>query len=263
MAGDGDEEDLCEVQENEVEALKSIFGSDCQDLRDDDVWKKPRPPELLLRLLPENNTQGHIQSHVSVSLHILAGHAYPRQQPTLSLREPKGLSETKQLELLAKLRQLAASLEGGEMIYELAIEVGIFLAKHNNRGFDSMAEEMEVRRRQEEEKREEGILLMEEIRRKELAKSVEERRREIAEEQAQLKKEEELALSRMRTISEGAEERRKRTSSVSRENIPSVEVSLNVYGQQKTVLKGAPMGTNSLGQVEHLIFKTSNQIYVF
>ena len=146
------------------------------------------------------------------------------------------------------------------MIYELAIEVGIFLAKHNNRGFDSMAEEMEVRRRQEEEKREEGILLMEEIRRKELAKSVEERRREIAEEQAQLKKEEELALSRMRTISEGAEERRKRTSSVSKENIPSVEVSLNVSGQQQTVLKGAPMGTNSLGQVEHLISKSSNQI---
>ena len=120
-----------------------------------------------------------------------------------------------------------------------------------------------MRRRQEEEKREEGILLMEEIRRKELAKSVEERRREIAEEQAQLKKEEELALSRMRTISEGAEERRKRTSSVSRENIPSVEVSLNVSGQQLTVLKGAPKGTNSLGQVENFIFKISNRIYVF
>ena len=136
------------------------------------------------------------------------------------------------------------------MIYELAVADGAFLAKHNSKGFCSMAEEMEVRRRQEEEKREEGVMLMEDIKRKELAKSVEERRREIAEEQAQLKKEEALALSRMRTSSEGlGEQGRKKTCSVSSENVPSVEVLLNISGQKVVVLQGALMGTNSLDQV--------------
>ena len=135
-------------------------------------------------------------------------------------------------------------------MYQLAVEVGTFLAKHNRKGFCSMAEEMEVRRRHEEEKREEGVMLMEDIKRKELVKSVEERRREIAEEQAQLKKDEALALSRMRTSSEGvAGEGRKKTHSVSSENLPSVEVPLNISGQRVVVLQGALMGTNSLGQV--------------
>lgn len=250
MAVEGDDENLCEVQENEVEALKAIFGKDCSDLREGDVWKKRRPPELLLRLLPENSTQGHIESHVSVCLHIVTDQAYPLKQPSLSLFEPKGLSEAKQQELLVRLKDLATSLEGGEMIYELAVEVGAFLAKHNSKGFCSMAEEMEVRRRQEEEKREEGVMLMEDIKRKELAKSVEERRREIAEEQAQLKKEEALALSRMRTSSEGlGEQGRKNTCSVSSENVPSVEVLLNISGHKVVVLQGALMGTNSLDQV--------------
>ena len=250
MAGEDDEENLCEVQENEVEAIKAIYGRDCSDLREGDVWKKRRPPELLLRLLPENSTQGHIESHVSVCLHIVTDQAYPLKQPSLSLKEPKGLSEAKQQELLGRLRELATSLEGGEMIYQLAVEVGTFLAKHNSKGFCSMAEEMEVRRRQEEEKREEGVMLMEDIKRKELVKSVEERRREIAEEQAELKKEEALALSRMRTSSEGVVgEGRKNTCSVSSENVPSVEVPLNIAGQKVVVLQGALMGTNSLGQV--------------
>ena len=138
------------------------------------------------------------------------------------------------------------------MIYELAVEVGAFLAKHNSKGFCSMAEEMEVRRRQEEEKREKGVMLMEDIKRKELAKSVEERRKEIAEEQAQLKKEEALALSRMRTSSEGlGEQGRKKTCS---ESVPSVEVLLNISGQKVVVLQGALMGTNSLDQVRTLAF---------
>ena len=253
MAGEGDEENLREVQENEVEALKAIYGTDCSDLREGDVWKKRRPPELLLRLLPENSTQGHIESHVSVCLHIVTDQTYPQKQPALSLKDSKGLSEAKQQELLVRLKELATSLEGGEMIYELAVEVGAFLAKHNSKGFCSMAEEMEVRRRQEEEKKEEGVMLMEDIKRKELVKSVEERRKEIAEEQAQVKKEEALALSRMRTTSEGVagEGGRNKTCSVSSDkNVPSVEIVLNISGQKEVVvLQGAVMGTNSLGQV--------------
>ena len=253
MAGVGGEENLSEVQENEVEALRAIFGIDFSDLREGDVWKKRRPPELLLRLLPENSTQGHIESHVSVCLHVITDQSYPLKRPSLSLEEPKGLSEAKQEELLARLRELATSLEGGEMIYELAVEAAAFLAKHNSKGFCSMAEEMEVRRRQEEVKREEGVMLMEDIKRKELAKSVEERRKEIAEEQAQLKKEESLVMCRMRTISEGLGEGRKKTSSATTsENTPSVEVSLSMLGQQVVVLKGALLGANSLGQVRVL-----------
>merc|ERR1719209_2586078 len=97
---------------------------------------------------------------------------------------------------------------------------------------------------------------MEDIKRKELVKSVEERRREIAEEQAQLKKEEALALSRMRTSSEGmvGEGRRKTCSVSSENNVPSVEVLLNICGQKVVVLQGTLMGTNSLGQATHTAF---------
>ena len=70
MGVEDDDECLKEAQENEVEALKAIFGPDCTDLRENDVWKQPRPFELLLRLLPENSTQGYTEAHVSVCLHI-------------------------------------------------------------------------------------------------------------------------------------------------------------------------------------------------
>ena len=57
MAGGEEEEELRQLQETEVEVLEAIFGSNCTVLRSLDVWKKPRPPEILLYLLPENTTQ--------------------------------------------------------------------------------------------------------------------------------------------------------------------------------------------------------------
>ena len=182
-----------------------------------------------------------------------AGPLYPSVQPCLSLREVVGLGEARQQELLVRLAQLAHSLEGGEMVYQLAIEVGVFLAQHNRKGFGSMAEEMTARRLEEDERREEGLSQLEDSRRRDLVREVEERRREIEEEQARLRLEE-----RTRTVSEseggpveGGGGRRRGRASVSEAAVEEEAVSLrlSLLGESLLVLRGRALGVNTLGQV--------------
>ena len=52
--------ELKERQENEVEALKSIFDHNFKDCREVDVWQVWRPPEFEIMILPENTTQAGI-----------------------------------------------------------------------------------------------------------------------------------------------------------------------------------------------------------
>ena len=52
--------ELKERQENEVEALKSIFDHNFKDCREVDVWQVWRPPEFEIMILPENTTQARI-----------------------------------------------------------------------------------------------------------------------------------------------------------------------------------------------------------
>ena len=196
----------------------------------------------------------YTEAHVGVSLHVSMGASYPRARPALALRHPRGLSEALQATLLAALEQLAANLEGGEMVYQLAIEVGAFLAAHNRKGFGSMAEEMEVRRKEEEARKEQGEQEVEDIRRREMERKVEERRKEIKEEQKMVKEERERSISE----SEGEVGRRRgrkdsmRQSSVEEEE--AVEVVLGVQGRHFTVLRGAPLGPGGAGRTSHLGF---------
>uniref|UniRef100_A0A669B3K3 eIF-2-alpha kinase GCN2 n=1 Tax=Oreochromis niloticus TaxID=8128 RepID=A0A669B3K3_ORENI len=182
-------------QENELEALASIFEDDFKDLRSNDPWKVKRPPEVYLCLQPNglNNGQG---CYVSVDLHVKCPPTYPDVPPELELKNAKGLSNDNLKTLQAQLNKLAAEQCGEVMIYQLADHIQGFLSEHNRPPSRSFHEEMlknqrrqqeklaleeqermDQRRKQEEEMEKE---IMAEIQRREEEKREEKRRKEMA-----------------------------------------------------------------------------------
>ncbi|XP_056248606.1 eIF-2-alpha kinase GCN2 isoform X1 [Seriola aureovittata] len=185
-------DDYTVQQENELEALASIFGDDFQDLRNHDPWKVKRPPEVHLCLRPNNGQE----SYVTVDLQVKCPPTYPDVPPELELKNAKGLSNENLQTLQSELTQLAAVRCGEVMIYELADHIQGFLSEHNKPPSSSFHEEMlknqrrlqekraleeqqriDQQRRQEEEMEKE---IMAEIQRREEEKREEKRRKEIA-----------------------------------------------------------------------------------
>ena len=82
------EENLDERQEDEVEALKSIYDCDFDDLRKHDVWKVRRPPEFLLKIRPDHDSRG-AQQTCTVDLHVKCSKKYPLVAPELELINAK------------------------------------------------------------------------------------------------------------------------------------------------------------------------------
>eukprot|EP00092_Neocalanus_flemingeri_P000288 GFUD01000308.1.p1 GENE.GFUD01000308.1~~GFUD01000308.1.p1 ORF type:complete len:1589 (+),score=464.17 GFUD01000308.1:43-4809(+) len=257
-------EELKERQENEVEALRSIFDTGFRDIRDEDVWKVWRPPELVLHLVPENSTQGYTEAHVSVDLRVKFSAKYPIVKPELELDAPTRLSKIQLAELLQKLNALSSELEGGEMIYELAGEASQYLAKHNSKGFQSMAEEREARKIEESVRKQEGKKTLEDIKRQAVVAKVAERQKEILEEQKMWKEEEKRRQSESWEGDEGVvvdatlmlpgvRHRRNRSCCEdSQEN--SLKLSLSVWGDKIEVLRGKVLGRNMLDQLSYCGF---------
>ncbi|XP_074548243.1 eIF-2-alpha kinase GCN2 [Halichoeres trimaculatus] len=182
-------------QENELEALASIFGDDFQDLRNKDTWKVKRPPEVHLCLRPNGLNTGD-ECYVTVDLQVKCPPTYPDVPPEMELKNAKGLSNENLQNLQSELTKLAAVRCGEVMIYELADHIQGFLSKHNKPPSRSFHEEMlknqrrqqekrdqeeqqrmDQRRKQEEEMEKE---IMAEIQRREEEKREEKRRKEIA-----------------------------------------------------------------------------------
>ncbi|XP_077411506.1 eIF-2-alpha kinase GCN2 [Vanacampus margaritifer] len=182
-------------QENELEALASIFEKDFQDLRHNDPWKVRRPPEVHLCLRPKglNHSQ---ECYVTVDLQVKCSPNYPDVPPELELTNVKGLSNDNLQTLQSELTKLAAAQCGEVMIYELADHIQGFLYEHNKPPQRSFHDEMlknlrrqqekrdleeqqrrDQRRKQEEEMEKE---IMAEIQRREEEKREEKRRKEIA-----------------------------------------------------------------------------------
>ncbi|CAB1330846.1 unnamed protein product [Coregonus sp. 'balchen'] len=193
-AGSGTD-DYSVQQENELEALASIFGDDFQDLRNNHPWKIKRPPEVYLCLRPNGLSNGK-ESYVTVDLQVKCPPTYPDVTPELDLKNAKGLSNDNLQSLQTELTKLAAERCGEVMIYELADHVQGFLSEHNKPPSSSFHEEMlknqrlhqerlaleeqerlDQRRRQEEQTKCE---IMAEIQRREEEKREEKRRKEMA-----------------------------------------------------------------------------------
>uniref|UniRef100_A0AAX7TPV7 eIF-2-alpha kinase GCN2 n=1 Tax=Astatotilapia calliptera TaxID=8154 RepID=A0AAX7TPV7_ASTCA len=188
--------DDCAVQqENELEALASIFEDDFKDLRSNDPWKVKRPPEVYLCLRPNGLNNGQ-ECYVTVDLHVKCPPTYPDVPPELELKNAKGLSNDNLKSLQAELNKLAAERCGEVMIYQLADHIQGFLSEHNKPPSRSFHEEMlknqrrqqeklaleeqqrlDQRRKQEEEMEKE---IMAEIQRREEEKREEKRRKEMA-----------------------------------------------------------------------------------
>jgi len=263
-------DELKERQENEVEALKSIFDSSFRDIRRENVWNvsdedaRKVPPELIIHLVPENSTQGYTEAHVSVDLRVKFCPKYPLVKPALSLETPTGLSTAHRTELLQKLQALSSELEGEEMIYELTGAVSQFLAKHNSKGFQSMAEEREARKSEEAVKKQEGKKTLENIKRQAVVAKVAERQKEILEEQKKWKEEERRRQSESWEGDEGVvvessfllpgvRQRRNRSCCEDSQEKPS-KLALSVWGEKTEVFKGKVLGRNSLDQLAYCGF---------
>ena len=52
-----------EIQEDELQVLKSIYDNELTDLRQKDPWKVWRPPEMLIRLQPSQGLRDRAQKH--------------------------------------------------------------------------------------------------------------------------------------------------------------------------------------------------------
>ncbi|KAM4625732.1 eIF-2-alpha kinase GCN2 [Polymixia lowei] len=188
-------DDYIGQQENELEALASIFGDDFEDLRNKDPWKIKRPLEVYLCLRPNGLSNGQ-ECYVTVDLQVKCPPTYPDVPPELELKNAKGLSNESLQSLQTELTKLATMRCGEVMIYELADHVQGFLSKHNVPPSRSFHEEMlknqrrqqeklaleekqklDQQRRQEEETEKE---IMAEIQRREEEKREEKRRKEMA-----------------------------------------------------------------------------------
>lgn len=139
-------------QENELQALASIFGDDFQDLRDKDPWKVKRPPEVHLYLRPKGLNNGQ-ECYVTVDLQVKCPPTYPDRPPELELNNAKGLSNENIQTLQNELTKLAAARCGEVVIYELADYIQSFLSEHNKPPSSSFHEEMLKNHRRQEEKR--------------------------------------------------------------------------------------------------------------
>ncbi|TSO67491.1 eIF-2-alpha kinase GCN2 [Bagarius yarrelli] len=147
----GGNEDYVVQQENELEALASIFGDDFRDIRAEHPWKVKRPPELFLCLRPKGLSHGQ-ECYVTVDLQLRCPPTYPDVPPELQLTNAKGLSNDKLRKLQIELSKLAMERCGEVMIYELADFVQGFLTEHNLPPSRSFHEEMLKNQRRQQER---------------------------------------------------------------------------------------------------------------
>ncbi|KAG0000001.1 hypothetical protein BGZ65_004723, partial [Modicella reniformis] len=128
MAGFNQDE-LLELQENELEALRAIYMEDYQPITIPSAWKTvPTTPEFRLHLLPQEE---ELKRYVSVDLRVKFTKTYPRTIPDLKIENPRGLSPAQVQELTKLVLTQAKTLVGQEMMYELASFVQEYITLNN------------------------------------------------------------------------------------------------------------------------------------
>lgn len=208
-------------QENELEALASIFGDDFQDLRSKDPWKVKRPPEMYLCLRPNGLNNGQ-ECYSTVDLHVKCPFNYPDVPPELELKNAKGLSNENLQNLQSELTKLAVVRCGEVMIYELADHIQGFLSEHNKPPPRSFHEEMLKNQQRQQEKR-----------------ALEEQQRMDQQRRQEEEMEKEIMAVIQRREEEKREERR-RKEMAKQERLESIEQSASTLGKSPPSPSGGP-----------------------
>ncbi|XP_053597079.1 eIF-2-alpha kinase GCN2 [Microplitis demolitor] len=135
-------------QNNEFEVLKSIFGDDLKDLRNNKIARKRKwqPMDLSITLTPSQGMSGPVQVYAQIDLRVTCGDTYPEDVPHLQLKNSLGLSDEQIGVLYSEVKDLADKLKGEVMIYELSQHIQKFLHTHNKPSYESFYEEMVSRR---------------------------------------------------------------------------------------------------------------------
>jgi translation initiation factor 2-alpha kinase 4 len=145
-------------QEEEIEVLKAIYGDkEVVDLRNNDAWKIPRPPEFTLRVAQNHDSMGEINADDKVTIRVKMSADYPITVPSvLKIYEAKALSSDDIAHLEVDMMKLAQSLVGEVMITEIAQNVGAWLVGNSRKKgprFGSFYEEMEAEKEKRERKK--------------------------------------------------------------------------------------------------------------
>ncbi|XP_076017704.1 eIF-2-alpha kinase GCN2 [Genypterus blacodes] len=219
-------DDYTVQQENELEALASIFGDDFHDLRNNDPWKVKRPPEVHLCLRPNGLNNGQ-ECYVTVELQVKCSSTYPDMPPELELKNAKGLSNENLQNLQSELTKLAAVRCGEVMIYELADHIQGFLSEHNKPPSRSFHEEMLKNQQRQQEK----LALIEQQKMDQQRKQEEDMEKEI--------------LAEIQRREEEKREERRRKEIAKMERLESMEQPVNsVLGRSPPPSAGPPLDSN-------------------
>ncbi|KAF8940243.1 hypothetical protein EDD21DRAFT_369155 [Dissophora ornata] len=125
---DMNQDELLELQENELEALRAIFMEDYQPITVPSAWKMvSTTPEFRLHLLPQEE---ELKRYVSVDLRVKFTKSYPRTIPELRIENPRGLSVAQAQELSKLVPSQARTLVGQEMMYEVASFVQEYITQN-------------------------------------------------------------------------------------------------------------------------------------
>ncbi|XP_071529690.1 eIF-2-alpha kinase GCN2 isoform X2 [Panulirus ornatus] len=144
----------------EVEFMRSAYGKEFIDLREKDVWKVYRSPEVQVTLGPHHSEGGTLHSHVSAVLKIATTEKYPNEPAKVAVESFAGLSDKEAVELTNQLERKATEFaqKGLVVMLELCQQAQNYLSEHARPYTDSIYDEMvagiESRKKASEEAKE-------------------------------------------------------------------------------------------------------------
>lgn len=141
-----------EEQEDEMEALESIFVEDYKCIHD----VASGNPEFEILLWPEEGGEDESNNFVGVVLNCAYPPTYPEVVPRIKIRVLKGLSEQEAEELLAVANSSARDEVGCPGLFAVCEEVKEWLREHNeDKGDGSAFAQMQLRAKRAAKKAEE------------------------------------------------------------------------------------------------------------
>ncbi|XP_068241423.1 eIF-2-alpha kinase GCN2 [Palaemon carinicauda] len=194
------DDSMLEIVEGEVEIMRSAYSEEFTDLREQDVWKVNRPPEVRLKLGPHHSQGGTLHSHIHVVLRIKTNEKYPHEAPEIVLESYSGLSHKEVIELEFKLKVIAEKFaqDGMVVMLELCQNTQSFLSEHARPYSDSIYDEMMATKAAQKQATEE-------------AKQESRRQRELQEEEQRTVNQEEVARLKEELKEEERQRKEQRT----------------------------------------------------